>query len=169
MGGKLILHDLLTEEAADYLPGESENTTLFSALPQIRNCIGCFGCWIKTPGTCIIDDEGRSFGKLIPDCDELIVVSKCVYGSLSPDVKLTLERSISVSLPFFHLVNGEMHHVPRYKKMPCLAYHFYGPDITEREKSTARKLAAANSLNLYSPDYKVFFHSTMEGLKEGLA
>ena len=168
MGRRLILHDLQPEEAVNNLPREPGSVTLVYAKPQIHNCIGCFGCWIKTPGTCLIDDEGRSFGRLIPDCDEFIVVSKCIYGSLSPDVKLTLERSISVSLPFFHIVNGEMHHLPRYKKMPDLAYHFYGPDITEREKSTARKLTDANALNLYAPNHYVFFHSSMEGLKEAL-
>ena len=169
MGRKLILHDLQAEEAANHLPQESDSITLVHAQPRIQSCIGCFGCWIKTPGTCLIDDEGRTFGKLIPDCDKLIIVSKCIYGSLSPDVKLTLERSISVSLPFFHLVNGEMHHVPRYKKMPDLAYHFYGSDITEREKNTARKLTAANALNLYASNHNVFFHSSMEGLKEALS
>lgn len=169
MGRKLILHDMQTEDAALYLPGESENVTHFSAYPAIHNCIGCFGCWIKTPGICVINDRGRAFGRMIPEHDVFAVVSKCVYGGLSPDVKLILERNIMVSLPFFHIVNDEMHHLPRYSKMPSLEYHFYGPDIPEREKETARKLTAANALNLYAPDYNTFFHSSMPEVREALS
>jgi len=165
----LILHDLGTEDAALCLPGESENITHFSAYPAIHDCLGCFGCWIKTPGQCVIDDRGREFGKMIPDHDVFWIVSKCAYGGLSPDVKLILERSIMVSLPFFHIVNGEMHHVPRYNKMPSLSYHFYGPDISADEKETAQRLIAANALNLYAPEYSVSFHSSMSEMKEALA
>jgi len=165
---KLILHDLEAEEAALYLPGGSGNITLFPAYPVIHDCIGCFGCWIKTPGQCVIDDRGREFGKLIPEHDAFVIVSKCVYGSLSPDVKLMLERNIFVSLPFFHIVNGEMHHEPRYSRMPSLSYHFYGSDIMATEKETAKKLIAANALNLYAPEYSVSFHSSISDIKEAL-
>lgn len=24
---------------------------------KVTNCVGCFGCWTKTPGRCVIRDE----------------------------------------------------------------------------------------------------------------
>ena len=30
---------------------------------KLATCIGCFGCWIKTPGECILKDEGREICK----------------------------------------------------------------------------------------------------------
>jgi len=166
MTSKLVLHDLPENESSIYLSDKSENITYFAAHPTIQSCISCFGCWIKTPGMCVVKDESNVFSKIIPEHDVFIIISKCIYGGLSPDVKVVLERSIGVLSPFFGIVNGEMHHLPRYKKMPILAYHFYGSDITEYEKETARKLTAANALNFYAPKHEVYFHSSLSEIKE---
>ena len=29
---------------------------------DIRHCIGCFGCWVKTPGQCVIHDGYENTG-----------------------------------------------------------------------------------------------------------
>jgi hypothetical protein len=86
----------------------------------------------------------------MPYHEEVVVISRIVFGGLSPDVKAVLDRSIGFILPFFRNVNGEMHHLPRYEKAPDLRYIFYGPHITEREKATARKLTTANAVNFGS-------------------
>ena len=39
---------------------------------DIRYCIGCFGCWLKTPGKCIVADGSRDV------CREF--VSSALYG-----------------------------------------------------------------------------------------
>jgi len=169
MASTLVLHDLSEKESSIYLPNESENIKYFAAPPKIQDCIGCFGCWIKTPGMCVIKDISNAFIKMIPEHDVFMVICKCVYGGLSPDVKIVLERSIGVLSPFFGVINGEMHHLRRHKKMPSLAYHFYGPDITEHEKETARKLTAANALNLHAPKHETTFHASLSEIKEMLS
>ena len=169
MAGKLVLHDLSEEESSIYLPHKSENITYFTAQPGVKTCIGCFGCWIKTPGTCVMKDEISAFSKMVPEHDDFIVISKCIYGGLSPDIKVVIERSIGILLPYFGVVNGEMHHLPRYKKMPTLTYHFYGSDITKNEMQTARKLTAANALNLWMPKHEVYFHAFLSEIKEILS
>ena len=53
--------DQLTKEKWEVEPIELRDM-------QIANCIGCFGCWVKTPGTCVIDDDGReTTRKAIPE------------------------------------------------------------------------------------------------------
>jgi len=169
MPNTLVLHDLSEEDASVYLRKSVDGVTYFPAPPGIRSCIGCFGCWTKTPGVCVVKDDSNAFAKLIPEYDVITVISRCVYGGLSPDIKVVLERSIAVISPFFGVVKGEMHHLPRYSRMPALSYHFYGPEISEREKDTARKLTEANAVNLYAPKYETVFHASLEELREALS
>lgn len=113
----------------------------------IHPCIGCFGCWLKTPGECVIHDGYEQTGKYMSICDELIIVSKCAYGGFSPFVKNVLDRAISYVDPNFVVKNGEMHHRRRYKNVIKMTAYFYGENITENEKATARELVGANSDN----------------------
>jgi multimeric flavodoxin WrbA len=165
----LILHDLSEQDASEYLPQAGINTILFPAMPSVRNCIGCFACWVKTPGVCTIDDRVRQLVEIYPYQDVLIIVSRCVYGGLSPDVKAVIERNMGVALlPFFRVVDGEMHHPPRHKPLKELRVHFYGADISELNKKTANALVAANSLNFNAKQYTAAFHPTLPQVKEAL-
>ena len=96
----------------------------------------------------IISDHG-SIHPCIAMCSEMLIISKCIYGSYSPFVKNVLDRSISYIHPYFAIKNGEMHHQQRYKRDFRLKVIFYGSDLTAREKETAQKLVKANAVNLY--------------------
>lgn len=168
MQNTLVLHSIPDELLASAAHKLSQYT-VFSALPPVKPCIGCFACWVKTPGKCIIPDRAAEFLTLLPQKSQLLIISKMYYGSLAPEIKNLLDRSIGFLLPFFTTIQGEMHHKQRYKKTPQLVYWFYGDNITENEKSTARKLAAANALNFGSSNPKVEFFSSAEALLEVLA
>lgn len=161
----LIIHDLTKEqwEALD-LP-ISENTRIISDNGTIHKCIGCFGCWIKTPGQCVIPDEYQRMGEFFSQAEEMTVISRCSFGGYSSFVKNVLDRSISYILPFFEIRKGEMHHKARYQNQLALTSIFYGDDITEAERDTARKLAKANALNMNGRVKSVLFVSGVEELK----
>jgi multimeric flavodoxin WrbA len=166
MGKTLVLHDLSQSEAEQFLAKGSAEYSLFSAPPPVRHCRGCFRCWVQTPGTCVIDDRGAGFVALMATHDELVFLSRLVFGGLSPNVKAVLDRSIGFALPFFRKLNGETHHTMRFETSPGFRYLFYGTDITEQEKETARALAAANTLNFGSERCSVsFFPSAQESLE----
>jgi hypothetical protein len=148
MANKLILHDIADNVDAGALAETFACDTVFSATPAVHHCVGCFGCWLKTPGRCVLPDRGSDFAALVAAHEEIIVVSRMVFGGLSPDIKAVFDRSIGYVLPFFYKVSGETHHAKRYARSPVFRYIFYGTDITDREKQTAEKLAAANVLNL---------------------
>lgn len=165
---RMIVHDLQEQEFAGWTEGGQGGLTVISDNGTIRQCMGCFGCWTRTPGVCVIRDGYNNLGELLSRSDELIIISKCMYGSYSPFVLNVLNRSISYVLPYFVTRNGETHHRKRYDHKFALSVHFYGDGITEAEKGTARTLVAANSVNLYSTGNRVYFHNSLDSIKEAL-
>lgn len=145
---KLLIHDMDKDQFETIFPNLNEDITVISNNNSIRSCIGCFGCWIKTPGECVIQDDYKNMGEMIAGSDELIIMSKCFYGSYSPFIKNVLDRSISYVHPFFVIRNGEIHHKSRYKNKIDFKVYFYSEDITEEEMEVAKELVIANGINL---------------------
>ncbi|WMJ76347.1 MULTISPECIES: flavodoxin family protein [unclassified Sedimentibacter] len=160
---RLIIHDLSPEQVQKILP-HGEDVRIISKGGSIHPCIGCFGCWIKTPAQCIIRDQYGNMGEFLSKCDELILISRCVYGGFSPFIKNVLDRSISYIHPYFITKNGEIHHRARYNHNFNLSVYFYGNAISEREKCVARDLVKANSINLHCNIKNICFETEAEAL-----
>ena len=47
---------------------------------DIRACTGCFGCWTRTPGECVIDDDARRVAELVINSDVTAVVTPVSFG-----------------------------------------------------------------------------------------
>lgn len=163
---KLIIHDLSKEEFNDLFGDISGDVMVIADNNTIHNCIGCFGCWIKKPGECVIADDYSNMGEYISKCKELIIVSKCYYGGYSPFVKNVMDRSISYIHPYFEVRNNEIHHRHRYDNHFEMSVYFYGENITEKEKATAEKLVKANELNLISSIKNIKFVTDINSIKE---
>ncbi|WP_394920715.1 flavodoxin family protein [uncultured Robinsoniella sp.] len=165
---KLIIHDLPKEEFHKLMPDPDKDTLVIGEDPGIHPCIGCFGCWLKTPGTCMIrSDAYGDMGYLISQSEKITIISKCCYGGFSSFVKNVLDRSLPYLHPDFVIKNGEMHHKQRYKKEFELTVHFYGEAITEEEKEIAKELVKANSINFYCKVRKVSFFRSPDQIKGG--
>lgn len=50
---KLLIHDLNDYEFKNL----SDDIKIIEKTEPINNCIGCFGCWVKTPAKCVINDS----------------------------------------------------------------------------------------------------------------
>lgn len=162
---QFIIHDLEPGEFAKLFPEIPEDTVLLDKSKSIHPCLGCFGCWVKTPATCVIKDDFNRLGTLYSKCEQAVIISKCVYGCYSPFVKNVLDRSINYILPFFTKRNGEMHHPCRYDHQFSFNVHFYGDDIQPAEKATAEKLVRANAVNMDSSAVSVRFYENAAALK----
>lgn len=106
---KTIIHDFDSAVFEELFPETAQLTRLGTSEPPAvilspmypaRPCIGCFGCWIKTPGSCVLPDSYQEMGKLLSRTSELILISRCCYGGYSPYVKNVLDRSIGYLQPF---------------------------------------------------------------------
>ena len=115
--------------------------------------MGCFECWIKTPGKCKIRDGYENLSKLYLKAEKVIIISQCFYGSYSPFVKNILDRTIPYLLPFFKFKNKEMHHTTRSKTKFDLNVYFYGKNLTRSEKNNCEKNSKSQQ---YKFKYKKF-------------
>lgn len=163
---KLLIHDLENKEFKKIFPNQLDDTMVISDDGTIHHCIGCFGCWIKTPAACVIRDKYGDMGEYLSKCQEVILISKCCYGGFSPFVKNVLDRSISYIHPYFVIRNGEMHHRRRYKNHMDMRVWFYGENITEKEKQTSEKLVKANSINLDCHVSSISFVNSIEKMED---
>ena len=148
--------DLRSQVQISVLEARSEADIVVLNGDEIKPCLGCFQCWTKTPGLCIMtDDCVNSIAGQEIRSDALILLSKICYGGYSYDIKSFLDRSIPNILPFFETVNGEMHHKMRYERFPYMITIGYGT-CTPQEREIFISLAERNALNMRPPKYFVF-------------
>lgn len=156
---RVIIYDIQNET----LTAKSDDI-MFSANPIVKPCLGCFGCWIKTPGRCAINDRCSDIPSYIAKCDEMILISPVLFGCYSESIKAVIDRSIPYVLPYFRIVGGEMHHKMRYKHSFKLTVLFYGKcDLEERR--IAESLVRANSVNFGAKSCEVRFFDEIEELR----
>ncbi|HHT68274.1 MAG TPA: flavodoxin family protein [Firmicutes bacterium] len=145
---RVVIHDLKDEDSAGKVIEHLGDVHVIADDGTIHRCLGCFGCWTKTPGVCVIRDAYGDMGALFSKCSEVFIISKCCYGGFSPFVKNVLDRSISYVHPYFVNKDGEMHHKRRYKNHVRLQVSFYG-ETTEQERETAKGVAQSIATNLW--------------------
>lgn len=109
----ILIHDLPSLDGWQL----QEDWLAVDARAKAAPCQGCFGCWLKTPGACVLKDSLQRIGAAIAHSRELILVPRCCYGGFSPEVKRAPIRSISQSLPFFTYRGGKLHHILRYRRV----------------------------------------------------
>jgi len=123
-------------------------TTFVLREMKIADCVGCFGCWIKTPGRCIIRDEADDIARALVNSNCAIFLSPVTFGGYSSELKKALDRSICLAQPFFRKVHGETHHVPRYdRQWPVLVIGTLPAPDPESEQLFA-DLVRRNGINL---------------------
>ena len=140
---KVILYDLGPEYEALI---ESKCDRALAADGKYAPCQGCFGCWTKHPAECFMKDTLRQVCRLIGRADELVIVTKNLYGGYSAAVKNVLDRSIATSTPLSTYRGRQMHHTLRYGKHELWKVVVYG-EASVTEKATFRSMAERNAVN----------------------
>ena len=115
---------------------------------DIAPCMGCFGCWFQTPGECMIDDDGRLVARELIQNDVVIYFSPVTFGGYSCQLKKAMDRFIPDIMPFFRIMQHEIHHVPRYKKYPNLIFIGTLPGENPDMEETFFQLNHRNALNM---------------------
>jgi len=86
---------------------------------SVKNCIGCFTCWTKTPGVCIHQDDmaNELFPKWL-EADIAVYASPLYHYTINAAMKAFIERTLPILEPFMVRVDGKTTHPLRQKKFP---------------------------------------------------
>ena len=99
----------------------------------VKDCTGCWSCWLKTPGKCIHKDLDE-FYKAYLDADKVIIFSKVSHGFISGNLKTLFDRMIPNFLPYITYKSGESMHIPRYEKYPEIDVYYQGDFASIEDK-----------------------------------
>ncbi len=157
----LLIHDLSPEKWEE-VKTNYPNCTVISDNNSIQPCSGCFSCWTKTPGKCVIKDGYQNMGKLVHEADEVIILSRYTWGCFSGFVKNVIDRCLAYVLPHFEVINNETHHKKRYPEDKPFTFVFYGPVLTQEEKEAAKDYVTALCANFRAHVKEIRFLETEE-------
>lgn len=86
---------------------------------DIKHCRGCFTCWSKTPGKCVINDDMGGLMDLFLESD-YVGLATPVYGMLMTGLlKNFTDRFLPLSMPHIEKNDdGSFYHEGRVKRFP---------------------------------------------------
>ena len=127
----ITLFDLRSNPHPETIAGISslyEEQIRYKALGsvEIKACIGCWSCWLKTPGKCIYKDAMAECYSDYVNSDKVILLMDTAQGFINHHAKAFIDRTIPHYHPYIEIVDGECHHKARYERYPQL--HFYFED-----------------------------------------
>lgn len=81
---------------------------------NIRECTGCFACWNKTPGKCILNDDMSGVIHKLIHADVILWSFPLYYYSLPSRLKMLIDRQLPMILPFMDHGAATGGHESRY-------------------------------------------------------
>jgi multimeric flavodoxin WrbA len=81
---------------------------------NVKPCLGCFTCWLKTPGRCVHTDDMAGVLERVRWADVLVLGTPLYVDGMTGTMKMMLDRFIPLALPYFELVDGRTRHPGRY-------------------------------------------------------
>ncbi len=115
----------------------------------ISACTGCFGCWTRTPGECVLKDDAANVLRSYIGSDIAAWVTPVTFGGYSSQSKMMLDRCIPLLDPRFTIVGGEVHHLLRYPRYPKTIILGTLPSPDPEAERLFAQLLARNGLNLH--------------------
>ncbi len=92
----------------------AETVNVLLAEKEIKHCLGCFACWLKTPGRCAIKDDMAGVLEAIEGADVLVLASPLYFHTISGMLKVFMDRLIVKGDPHFaKTASGESRHTKK--------------------------------------------------------
>lgn len=119
-GAKGNTHFIVAEflKGAEQADATTEN--IFLSEKKVHYCLGCFNCWLRTPGTCAIrNDDMEQLLETYRRADVVVFATPLYVDNVSGLMKNFMDRLIPLAEPFFAKdARGECRHVLRSPKRP---------------------------------------------------
>ena len=84
----------------------------------LRYCIGCWGCWVKTPGECISRDASLEMDRAVINADFVLWAAPLKMGFPSELLKRANDKHLPLIHPYMVVDQSEAHHRKRYARYP---------------------------------------------------
>ena len=122
---------------------------------SINACIGCWSCWLKTPGRCVMKDQmSESYSDYI-NSDTVILLMDTVQGFISHQAKAFLDRTIPHYIPYIKIVDGECHHLARYQSYPDMIFYYDSDGLTNQEEQVIEDYLYRTAYHFQSKGYRI--------------
>jgi len=96
----------------------------------LRYCVGCWGCWVKTPGECLARDASLEMDRAVINADFVLWAAPLRMGFPSELLKRANDKHLPLIHPYMVVDQGEAHHLRRYPHSPRVGL------LLEKESST---------------------------------
>ncbi len=96
----------------------------------LRYCVGCWGCWVKTPGQCVSCDASLEIDRAVIQADFNLWAAPLKMGFPSELLKMALDKHLPLIHPYVVVAYNEAHHRPRYPRYPRIGL------LLEKEPAT---------------------------------
>lgn len=141
--------DYLNKLSDSLLSDGNEITTFTLRDMDLKYCRGCWGCWVKTPGECVVQDDTREIRRQYIHSDLALFASPIIMGFTTALIKRAHDKLIPLIHPYFEFVNGEVHHLSRYDKYPLMALLLEkGKDTDEEDIKIISDIYRRDAINL---------------------
>jgi multimeric flavodoxin WrbA len=107
----------------EFLAGAKETGADVENIPlvkrEIKHCLGCFACWVKTPGSCVQEDDMAELIDKFISSDVIILATPLYVDNVTGIMKKFIDRLIPILDPHIEIdEQGETRHGKRYDKYP---------------------------------------------------
>jgi len=123
---------------------------------KVGSCTGCYNCWIKSPGSCVIRDDQVMIYQKIAAATELVFVTRVKYGCYDVPMKIMIERCLPLFQAFLKIHKEETRHEHRQIEEKDFLVLAYGAE-NQAEKDIFSYLVERNANNMSFNSYKVSF------------
>ncbi len=114
---------------------------------KIGACRVCNACAFRTPGECVVRDDGRDIPRLMAQSDLFAFVSGIRFGGYPAAAKRVFERTLPNVHPLFMMYRGEMHHRLRYPRRPFMLFVGWQPSADPEARLLYTRLTERNAIN----------------------
>jgi multimeric flavodoxin WrbA len=148
-------------EAVQNLYDESLKVVRLGA-QSIKACIGCWDCWLKTPGRCVMKDQMAEFCSDYVNSDTVILLMDTAQGFINHQAKAFLDRTIPHYHPYIEVVDGELHHMARYKRYPQMVFCYDTEGLTNQEEQVIEDYLYRTAYHFQSKAYRIELNGSLK-------
>lgn len=124
----------------------------------LKACIGCWACWLKTPGRCVHKDAMAESCADYVNSDKVIVLMDTAQGFINHNAKAFMDRTIPHYHPYIELVDGECHHRARYAHYPELHFYYDDAALNQEEAQIIEDYLYRTAYHFRSRAYRIHKH-----------